>query len=157
MVGRMGNAWLGGGGLWSSICTLIIKCFLMSVVGLFNLEQLYTYARVCIVLNTEGGLLLGSENYPGKASLRDPEVSMSLCNTTQRIVCHIFLPLFPYCFLHLVISVFSSVQAWGIMADDGWTGHQWQHVHPISVVWVLLAEINGSTSSIRSCLDLLEK
>lgn len=66
---------------------------------------------LCIVLNTGGGLLLGSETYPAKASLSDPEVIMNMCNIMQRIVCCIFLPLFPYCFLYIVISVFSSVQA----------------------------------------------
>lgn len=97
----------------------------------------------CIVLNIEGRLLLGSETYPDKASLSDPVVSMSTCNIMQRIVDHIFLPLFPYWFLHIVISVFSSVEAWGIMTDESWTGRQWQHLP--CVCW-LLAEINGSTS-----------
>ena len=70
---------------------------------------------LCIVLDAGGGLLLGSETYPAKASLSDHEVSMSTCNIMQRIVCYIFLPLFPYCFLHIIISVFGKVQAWRIM------------------------------------------
>lgn len=98
------------------------------------------------MLNIEGGVLLGPETYPANASLSDLEVNMNVCDIMQAITCHIFLPLFPYCFLHIVISIFSSAQAWGIVADDSWTGHPWQRIYPVSVGWVLLTEIAGSTS-----------
>ena len=114
---------------------------------------------LCIVLNIEGGLLLGSETYSAKASLSDPEGSMNVCNIMQRIVCHIFLPLFSYCFLHIIMSVFSSVQAWGIKADELWTGHQWQHLPPclLATDWNQWLYLNLQQQSVWSCLDLLEK
>lgn len=67
-----------------------------------------------------------SEIYTAKFSLSDFEVSMNICNITRAIIYSIFLPLFLYYFLHIVISIFSTVQAWGITADDSWTRHQWQ-------------------------------
>lgn len=47
---------------------------------------------LCLVPHTEGELLLESETYPARASLSDPEVSTSMCDIMQRIMCHIFLP-----------------------------------------------------------------
>lgn len=130
MADRRGNAWTGRQTIEQYVY-FDHKILFNICWGLFNI-----YARVCgimsscIVLKTEGGLLMESEIYAAKVSLSDLEVSMNICNIMQAIIYSIFLPLFLYCFLHIVISIFSSAQAWGIMADDSWTRHQWQRITP---------------------------
>lgn len=141
-----GWAGLWSGGLWSIICTLIIKCFFMSVGGLFNLEPLYKnhvqepvvqWALHCASHWRRADA--GVRDLPSQGFIKWPWSQHKHVWYNAKDCVFYFSPSFPI--LHS--PVFSSVQASGIMAGGSWTGHPWQ---PLPHACWLLTEINCSAS-----------
>lgn len=157
MAGRMGSIGLWSGELWRIICTLISKCFLMSVGGLFNLEPLYTYARargavgsaLCLILRE----LCWGQSPTQQSFIKWPWSQHK--HVWCKRLCVIFFSLIPG-------LAFSCFQLNVGLRENGRCILDWTPVAtftPCLLItdWNQLLYLNLQQQSVWSCLNLLEK